>query len=79
MKILMTCLLILFIIPSFISKKSDFCEGFEDGYVEGWCYIEVNCLPPPVPPCALPRPGEKSYRDGYNRGFVQGKFDRSNQ
>ena len=56
-----------------------FCEGYDDGYVEGWCYQVQNCLEPIPPICPLPVLEEdiNSYRDGYNRGFKEGLEDRN--
>jgi len=49
-----------------------FCDGWEDGYKAGYCYRQFGCLEPLVPLCPLPRLGEDSYKDGYNRGFLAG-------
>lgn len=63
---------------SFNTKEgnSAFCEGWEDGYVDGWCYEVPHCLDPLVPLCPLPRINEDGYKGGYNRGFLQGLKDR---
>lgn len=53
--------------------SSGFCEGYKDGYKEGWCYGEYSCLAPLPPLCPLPNLGENEYRDGYNRGFIEGQ------
>lgn len=52
--------------------KSAYCEGWEDGYVKGYCYKKVGCVTPIVPPCPIPDPYEDSYTDGYNDGFLAG-------
>lgn len=52
---------------------SEFCEGYADGYKEGWCYGEYSCLAPLTPLCPLPGLGEDHYRGGYNRGFIDGQ------
>lgn len=66
----------------FISSdiQSNYCIGYDDGYADGWCYNDQFCNPPLSPLCPLPRLNESSasYRDGYNRGFVHGRYDRSN-
>lgn len=51
---------------------SDYCDGFEAGYAEGYCYQETFCLKPLPPLCPLPRLGESTFQDGYNRGFLLG-------
>jgi len=53
--------------------SSEFCDGYQDGYEEGWCYGEFSCLPPLPPLCPLPNLGEDGFRDGYNRGFIEGR------
>ena len=61
------------------SISSSYCEGWEDGYKEGWCYGQgYGCLEPLVPLCPLARLGEDGYKDGYHRGFLKGKKDRQN-
>lgn len=66
-KILLINLLFIF------NVSSDYCDGFSDGYKEGYCYEQVSCPSPPVPPCPYMRHNEKdTYKDGYNRGFTQG-------
>ena len=52
--------------------STPFCEGWEDGYKEGYCYRIENCLEPLVPQCPLPEIDENGYNDGYNRGFING-------
>lgn len=51
--------------------QDKYCEGFEDGFKEGWCYERWGCLAPLPPLCPLPEiECEKGYKCGYNRGFV---------
>jgi hypothetical protein len=60
-----------------VAPLSDFCEGWKDGYKSGWCFERAyGCLSPLVPLCPLQNIGEKTYKDGYNRGFVQALKDR---
>ena len=49
-----------------------FCEGWDDGYGEGYCDEMGPCVKPVSPVCPVPRVGEDSYRGGYNRGFKAG-------
>ena len=61
-------------LPSII--KSDYCDGWENGYEEGWCYNQgYNCLTPLIPLCPLPYLYKETYQDGYNRGFIKGRED----
>ncbi len=58
------------------NNANNFCEGWSDGYKEGYCYEKgYGCLSPLVPLCPLARIGEDTYKGGYNRGFIQGKRD----
>ena len=61
-----------------LSPQTDFCEGWESGYVAGYCYRQVACVPPPAPPCPVPYPQERTFKDGEQRGFLQGVVDRLN-
>ncbi len=60
-----------------IIYESDYCEGWKEGYQEGWCYQRQNCIAPIAPVCPIPLVGETTRKDGYNRGFSQGKKDRN--
>lgn len=59
--------------------NGDYCEGFQDGYAEGWCYEEFGCIKPIPPICPIPRIGEQGYQDGYNRGFQTGTRAKARQ
>lgn len=61
---------------SFISSDTVYCDGWEDGYAEGYCYNEdYGCLAPIAPLCPIPKINRNQYKDGYNRGFKQGLND----
>lgn len=66
---------LLLIAPAIISWSSAFCNGWEEGYVDGYCYNIPHCIEPIPPLCPMPRLGESSYMDGYNRGFLKGIND----
>ena len=52
----------------------EFCNGWNDGFKEGYCYGKgYGCISPIPPICPIPRAGENTYRDGYNRGFLRGR------
>lgn len=56
-----------------VQYGDDFCEGWEDGYCEGYKYVKGDYAICPITPiCPMKRIGEDSYRDGYNRGFIAG-------
>ena len=60
--------------------SDEYCSGWDSGYKQGWCYGRgVGCIEPIVPICPIPRINESTFQDGYNRGFIQGKFDHDNQ
>ena len=50
----------------------DFCDGWFDGYVAGFCQGVFQCPEPMVPMCPMPEIGEDSYQDGFARGFIAG-------
>ena len=50
-----------------------YCDGWEKGYVKGYCYEVQNCIKPTVPICPIPKIGFETYQDGLDRGFVEGK------
>ena len=58
-----------------VVDDSDFCDGWEDGYVQGYCYQVENCNEPLIPLCPLPEVNEDTFTDGYNRGFLKGLED----
>ncbi len=64
------------LIASGMAKASDYCDGFQSGYKAGYCYRQFGCIPPIPPICPIPRIGENSFQDGYNRGFTAGSAAR---
>ena len=65
-------IIILLALIAIASAYTPFCEGFKAGYKAGYCYGKYTCLEPLSPLCPLPRLGEETYMDGYNRGFTKG-------
>jgi len=68
--------LLLFLSISFAGySQNKYSTGYSDGYKEGYCYEDFNCIPPIPPVTPIPRVNEStsSYRDGYNRGFEDGR------
>lgn len=65
-------LVFLFLLSSIAPQDDKFCEGFEDGYIRGYCYEIVDCIEPIPPLCPIPEIYENTYEDGYNRGFLEG-------
>lgn len=60
---------------NFTPSSSSFCDGWKDGYKAGYCYQKNPCSIGLIPRCPMKRMGEKTYKDGYNRGFLRGKKD----
>lgn len=58
------------------TMASGFCEGWRAGYKAGYCYGEYYCIAPIAPLCPIPDIGERSYMDGYERGFLVGMSDK---
>ena len=71
-RIIFALICIIFLFVASEAWASAFCEGWHDGYIAGYCYRKVSCIPPIVPICPIPRIGEDTYMDGYNRGFLAG-------
>ena len=55
-----------------IQYTSSYCEGYETGWKEGFCYTRIGCYPPPPPPCPVP---DYRYPINYQRGYQQGLLD----
>lgn len=55
-----------------LAWADDFCDGWYDGYIAGYCHNQFQCMEPMVPMCPMQNMGEESYQDGYNRGFLAG-------
>lgn len=50
-----------------------YCQGFETGFYDGFCYTQAPCYEPVVPVCPTPYNPDFNYMDGYQRGFSQGR------
>ncbi|GLB52780.1 hypothetical protein NBRC110019_18200 [Neptunitalea chrysea] len=75
-------LLFFIFICNYSFSQTEFSKGFESGYKEGYCQDQgIGCIPPIPPIAPLPNINEKSnsYKDGYNRGFIQGQADQKNK
>jgi hypothetical protein len=58
---------------------SEYCSGWKEGYCEGWKDVKGQLAICPITPiCPIPRLGQDSYRDGYNRGFKAGSLAADN-
>lgn len=63
-----------------LSPPTEYCEGWEDGYQEGYCHEIVNCVKPIAPVCPIPKiECREGYRCGYNRGFTKGRRDKESE
>ena len=65
----------LFSLEQRYDSQTAYCEGWEDGYIAGYCYRKYGCIEPIPPVCPIPEINEDGYRDGYNRGFIKGRAD----
>jgi hypothetical protein len=60
--------------PVQTAAVSEFSDGWQAGWAEGWKYVKGQYSIPPIAPIApIPQAGRNGYRDGYNRGFVAGQ------
>lgn len=56
-----------------ITVSSDYCNGWSDGYCEGYKDVKGQyAICPVAPTCPIANPGQTRYKDGYNRGFKAG-------
>lgn len=75
--------LLLLTIAMFISLNafeskpySDFCDGFEYGYVRGVRSVKGDNYPAPTTPtCPIAPIGKNDYDGGYDIGYAKGKKD----
>jgi tetratricopeptide (TPR) repeat protein len=67
--------LFLFFIINISFAQSNFYNGFESGFKNGYCHNQgISCISPVPPNSPIPKVNENinSYQDGYNRGFEMG-------
>ncbi len=55
--------------------QDEYSDGFESGYIDGFCFKQENCIEPIVPIPNLPDINCQDYRCGYNDGWEKGRFD----
>lgn len=68
-------LLLLFFITNLAYSQSNYSNGFQSGYKNGYCHNKgVGCVSPNPPIAPLPSVNESlnSFQDGYNQGFSVG-------
>jgi len=63
----------MFLMVIMFHTTSDYCDGWKEGYKQGYCYEVQNCITPIIPICPIAKVNQSSYEDGYNRGFLAGK------
>lgn len=55
------------------TASSTFGDGWRSGWKAGWKQVKGRYSIAPVAPVApVPKPGENTFQDGYNRGFLAG-------
>ena len=60
-------------IENYISQ-TEFCEGWEAGYCEGYKDIKGEFSICPITPlCPMPKLFKDSWKDGYHRAFLAGR------
>jgi hypothetical protein len=65
---------------SFTTIQDPYCNGWEQGYCQGWQYVKGEWSICPITPiCPIPKLMETKFLDGYNRGFVKGRKDAKKQ
>lgn len=76
-QLLRTTVVIVGLVALAWAAGKDYSDGYCEGYKAGWCYGKGACIEPICPITPIPRVGEDSWQDGYNRGFVKGLTDRT--
>ena len=67
--------LMLALLPKF-TKSGDFCDGWDDGYCEGYKSVEGQQRVCPIAPsCPVPEADGDTYSRGFARGYEKGKED----
>lgn len=57
-----------------IELTSNYCDGWAEGYCEGYKDVKGDyAICPITPVCPIPEINKSTYRDGYNRGFKAGR------
>lgn len=69
----MKSIILILTIFLFTTNTDNFCKGWEKGYIDGYCYRVEGCIKPILPLCPLPEIDETTYKDGYQRGFLEGR------
>jgi hypothetical protein len=55
-------------------SQSEYCEGWEEGYCEGYKDIKGEFSICPIAPlCPMPEMFKDSWKDGYHRAFLAGR------
>lgn len=68
-------LLLLMCAVNFIYSQSNYSNGFQSGYKNGYCHNQgIGCISPIPPVTPIPSVNESinSFQDGYNQGFTVG-------
>lgn len=72
MKLLLIISVLTF--ASYTLNKETYCECFDKGFKNGYCYNQINCVAPNPPSCPTPDINETNdCRGGYARGFYVGR------
>lgn len=78
-KVIISVILYALMAYNVFANEKTYCDGWREGYREGFCYEIVNCIKPVTPVCPIPKINFNKYKDGYNRGFKQALKDRKNE
>lgn len=83
MKKLIIWIIVIFVFLNKInmtfSEGKTYCDGYLEGFNNGYCYRIVNCVKPVPPICPVAPVIFNTYKDGYSDGFLAGKKKRKNE
>lgn len=59
-----------------LQTEKTYCDGWEKGYIAGYCGEDLFCIEPIVPVCPIAKLGLNEYKYGYLRGVKAGEKKR---
>lgn len=77
--IVMAATAVMVTLSSKTVAHTPYCQGWRQGYINGYCYQDPFCAKPLIPLCPLPSPLFDSKQDGLNDGFIAGQKKRRDE
>lgn len=63
-----------------VSSQTSYDKGYTNGFKDGYCYKIYGCMAPipPIPPIPTIDENPNNFKDGYHRGFLDGRYKKIN-